>query len=447
MRVIIIGCTYAGMTAAAQILRSHPDTEVTIYDRNAVVPSISYEINDYDDQDAEYPRLRTELSPQQLTVMGADVKMGSLLMGIDPTQKVVKIMGMLDDNTTDEHYDKLIIANDSTRIAPNLKGVDSTNVTLVKDQQDAKAAVLLSTIDQQIAVIGNDALSLGMVNAFRQQKKTVTLITNGEPILHYYFEDEYSKRAEDLLTASDVNVVTDEHVTELDDNGVGITVTTDKGTYNVGRAVIAAGQQPDTSIYQGVLAMDDQGALEIDEFLQTSVSDVYAIGGSTTLRYNPTNQKIYDPQSTEAVRQAVIAAENVMGKQVKDSGTQLSMSINLDGTTMASVGLTLARAQQAGINADAVTIEDNYRPEFMPTTTPVLMTVIWDKDTRRILGAQMMSKHDISESLSLISLCIQNENTIDFLGMYDTMFQPNFDRAFNYVNLLGQAAMAKAGNE
>ena len=69
----------------------------------------------------------------------------------------------------------------------------------------------------------------------------------------------------------------------------------------------------------------------------------------------------------------------------------------------------------------------------MPTTTPVLMSLVWDKDT----------KHDISETLSLISLCIQNQNTIEFLGMYDTMFQPNFDRPFNYVNLLAQAAVAK----
>ncbi|MQB95338.1 NADH oxidase [Lactobacillus reuteri] len=80
---------------------------------------------------------------------------------------------------------------------------------------------------------------------------------------------------------------------------------------------------------------------------------------------------------------------------------------------------------------------------FMPTTTPVLMSLVWDKDTQRILGAQMMSKHDISETLSLISLCIQNQNTIEFLGMYDTIFQPNFDRPFNYVNLLAQAAVAK----
>ena len=439
MRVIIIGCTFAGMTAASQILRSHPETEVTIYDRNAVVPSIVYDINDYDDQDAEQPRLRTELSPDQLSLKGADIKMGSLVMKVDPAQKTIKVMGMLDDATSEEHYDKLIIATDSRSEAPALKGVDSSNVTLIKDQQDAKAALLLSVIDQQIAVIGNDPLSLGLVDAYRQKGKEVTLFTNGEPILHHNFEEEYSRRALDILTADNIKVVTDEHVTELDDNGIGITVATDKGSYSVSRAIVAAGQKPDTSIFEGVVA--------VNEFIQTSDPDIYAIGGSTTIHYNPTGKDIYKPQPTEAVRQAVIVAQNINGGQVKDSGTQLSMSLNLDGTYMASLGLTYERAKAAGFDADTVTIEDNYRPEFMPTTTPVLMTLIWDKDTQRILGAQMMSKHDISETLSLISLCIQNQNTIEFLGMYDTMFQPNFDRPFNYVNILGQAAMAKAGIE
>ena len=80
----------------------------------------------------------------------------------------------------------------------------------------------------------------------------------------------------------------------------------------------------------------------------------------------------------------------------------------------------------------------------MPTTTTVLMTLVWDKTNRKILGAQLMSKYDVSQSANLISVCIQNENTIDFLAFVDMLFQPQFDRPFNYLNLLGQAAMAKA---
>ncbi|WP_076459741.1 FAD-dependent oxidoreductase [Limosilactobacillus caccae] len=444
MRVIIIGCTYAGMTAAAQILRSHPETEVTIYDRNAVVPSLSYDINDYADQNATRPELRAELSPQQLTVLGADVKMGYLLMSINPAQKTVRVMGMLDDQTTEEHYDKLIIATDATVDKPAIEGIDSMNVALFKDELDAKVAIISAAIDRRICVVGNSPLALALVDAYRQKEKEVTLITNGQPVLHGEFADEYSQRATKLLTDANVKVVTDQHVTKLADTGLGVSVNTNGGSYDADKVVMAAKAKPDTDIYKGELDLNDEGAIVTDKFMQTSAADVYAIGGSTDIHYNPTNSNIYDPQASEVVRQAIIAADNVMGKQIADSGTQLSVGVNLCGTTMASVGLTLERAQQAGIPANSVMIEDNYRPEFMPTTAPVLMTLVWNQETREIIGAQMMSKHDISESLSLISLCMQNKNTIDFLGMYDTMFQPNFDRAFNYVNLLGQAAMGKA---
>jgi len=106
-------------------------------------------------------------------------------------------------------------------------------------------------------------------------------------------------------------------------------------------------------------------------------------------------------------------------------------------------GLTLAAAQQQGLTAEQVIVKDNYRPEFMPTTEPVLMSLVYDPNTRRILGGALMSKYDVSQSANTLSVCIQNENTIDDLAMVDMLFQPNFDRPFNYLNIVAQAAQAQ----
>jgi NADPH-dependent 2,4-dienoyl-CoA reductase/sulfur reductase-like enzyme len=125
-------------------------------------------------------------------------------------------------------------------------------------------------------------------------------------------------------------------------------------------------------------------------------------------------------------------------------GTQSSSGLNLYGITMVSSGLTLENAKTARIDADSVTIEDNYRPEFMPSTEKVLMTLVWDKKTRQIIGGQLMSKYDVAQSAGVLSLCIQDKHTIDYLAFVDMLFQPNFDRPFNYLNLLAQAAVAKA---
>ena len=116
----------------------------------------------------------------------------------------------------------------------------------------------------------------------------------------------------------------------------------------------------------------------------------------------------------------------------------------LFGQTIVSSGMTLEHAQAENVPAAAVTFEDNYRPEFMPTTKPVLMQLVYNPETREILGAQFMSEHDVSQSANVISVMIQNHNTIDDLGFVDMFFQPIYDRPFNYLNLLGQAAIAHA---
>lgn len=124
-------------------------------------------------------------------------------------------------------------------------------------------------------------------------------------------------------------------------------------------------------------------------------------------------------------------------------GTQSSSGLKLYDKTIVSTGLTMAAAKEQGVNAHEVIVKDNYRPEFMPSTEPVLMSLVYDPDSRRILGGSLLSTYDVSQSANTLSVCIQNRNTIDDLAMVDMLFQPQFDRPFNYLNILAQAAQEK----
>lgn len=448
MKVIIIGCTCAGMVAANQILKEQPTTEVTLYDRNAVIPSLPSEYGMFapSDFNASHSIPVSALGTDELMSAGAKVKTGSIIIGVDPKNKTVKVLDVLSDDQTIDHYDKLIIASDPVKIPPSITGIDSNNVAQFSSQQDLRVLLASSFLDSQVIVTGNDPLSLGLVEAYRCQKKDVTLIVGNEPLLSDYFAKEYSKRLEKILEDSHVKVM-NAQIENLADNGLGVVVNTDQGEITADKIAISVAMKPDTDVYQGFLKLNEDGTLVANEFLQTSDKDIYVAGGSAQVKFNPTNQNIYAPTLVEAARQGLIVAANILGKRVSDLGTQLSTSLSICDTTMATVGLTFEAAQAAGINADTVMIEDNYRPEFMPTNASVLMSLVWNKDNQQILGAQLMSKHDVAQAIDLISLCIQNKNTIEFLGMYDTMFQPNFDRTFNYINLLGQAAMVKAEQE
>ena len=111
---------------------------------------------------------------------------------------------------------------------------------------------------------------------------------------------------------------------------------------------------------------------------------------------------------------------------------------------MAASGLTVEGAEARGLTVDSVTTEENYRPEFMLTTTPVVSRLVWDPTTHRILGGAVYSKHDVSQSANVLSLAIQNKMTIEDLAGVDMLFQPNFDQPLNWLNKVAMAAVDKA---
>ena len=86
---------------------------------------------------------------------------------------------------------------------------------------------------------------------------------------------------------------------------------------------------------------------------------------------------------------------------------------------------------------------DKYRPEFMPTNEDIYMKLVYEEGTNRIVGGQMMSKYDCTQSANTLSLAVQNKMTVDDLALVDFFFQPHYDRPWNYLNLLAQAALQK----
>lgn len=112
--------------------------------------------------------------------------------------------------------------------------------------------------------------------------------------------------------------------------------------------------------------------------------------------------------------------------------------------TLAASGLTVEGAKARGLEVESVTLEQDYRPEFMLITEPILMQLTWDKVTREVKGGAFYSTYDCAQSANVISLAIQKHMTIDELSMVDMFFQPNYDQPVNYVNALAMEAAAKA---
>ncbi|WP_338400327.1 hypothetical protein [Pediococcus pentosaceus] len=147
------------------------------------------------------------------------------------------------------------------------------------------------------------------------------------------------------------------------------------------------------------------------------------------------------PLASQAVRQGALAGINVLDKRLRSIGTQSTTGMLIFGRTLACSGVTLAMALDAGINATKVAYKGSYRPDFMPNAHKVEIELVYDRNSRKVLGVQLWSKHDVSQAADTISALMHYHGTIDELSFIDMLFSPNFDQPFNYLNLVGQLAV------
>ncbi|TPR14806.1 NADH oxidase [Apilactobacillus micheneri] len=443
MKVVVVGCTHAGTFAVKQILKEHPDAEVTVYERNDNISFLSCGIALYLDGKVNDPQGLFYSNPKELADLGANVKMLHEVKHIDVDNKQVEVEALDSHTNFTENYDKLVMTTGSRPVLPSIDGSDNANVYFCKNWHDAQALFEKAKTAKRITIVGGGYIGAELVEAFSNHGHETTLIDTNDRVMSKYFDQEFTDVIDAQYEEHGVHLELNQRVNKFETIDDELVLTTNKKKIKTDIAILCVGFKPNTELLKNKVKMLDNGALITNEYMQTSNPDIFGAGDSVAVHYNPTNQNEYFPLATNAVRQGILVGKNIVNPTTKYMGTQSSSGLQLYDYSIVSTGMTVSMAHNKEIDVHSVVLKDNYRPEFMPTTEEVLMSLVYDPKNRQILGASLMSKYDISQSANTLSVCIQNKNTIDDLAMVDMLFQPNFDRPFNYLNLLGQAAQEK----
>lgn len=444
MKVIVVGCTHAGTAAVKGILKNNPDAEVVVYEKNDNISFLSCGIALYVGGVVKDVSGLFYSNPEELASLGAEVHMEHEVENIDTNAKSVNVKSLSTGETETVSYDKLVMTTGSWPIIPPIEGIDSNNILLCKNFNQANDIIAHAKSAQKITVIGAGYIGIELVEAFTSSGKDVTLIDGADRILSKYLDKPFTDVLEDELRQHNVTLALGENVAsfQANENGDVTKVATASAEFEADLVIMCVGFKPMTDLLKGQVDMLPNGAIKVNAYMQTSLPDVFAAGDSTVVHYNPNHSDQYIPLATNAVRQGMLIGYNLTEQRLAYRGTQGTSGLHLFGWNIGSTGMTIENARLNQIDAAATTFEDNYRPEFMPTTENVLMTLVYEKGTSRIIGGQLMSKYDITQSANTLSLAIQNHMTVEDLALSDFFFQPNFDRPWNYLNLLAQAAMA-----
>ena len=443
MKIVVVGCTHAGTAAVVNLKELHPESEITIYEKNDNLSFLSCGIALNVGGVIKETKNLFYNSPENLAKMGVVTNMKHEVLNIDFENKTLKVKNLLNNEEFEDNYDKLVLTLGSWPIVPKFEGGDLDNILLCKNHDHAIEIIEKSKNAKNVVIIGAGYIGVELVEAFEMQGKNVTLIDAEERIMAKYLDKEFTDIAEKEFVDRGVNLVLGEKVSKFEgENGKVTKVVTNNGSYEGDLVVLCIGFAPNTKLVQGKLDTLPNGAIIIDEYMRTSKEDVFAAGDCCVVKYNPAHDTRYIPLATNAVRMGTLVARNIVEPTLKYMGTQGTSGIKIYEKCIASTGLTeeVAKATTK-MNVASVELTDNYRPEFMPTYLPATIKLVFDKDTRRIIGGQIISDIDLTQFMNTLSVVIQNEMTIEELAMTYFFFQPHFNKPWSLLNAVALKAL------
>jgi NADPH-dependent 2,4-dienoyl-CoA reductase/sulfur reductase-like enzyme len=441
-KIVLIGANHAGTAAANTILDNYPGNELVIFDGNSNISYLGCGTAMYVGKQIDGTDGLFYSSKEKLEAKKAKVFMETQVNRIDLDGKKVYAADKSGKEIV-EGYDKLIIATGSLPITPPIKGLDTPNVNYVKLFQDGQKinALLDKPEIKTVAVVGAGYIGVELAEAVRRRGKEALLFEAADTSLSTYYDEWFTHDMDKVLADKGIRLHFGEMVKEIEGGDRVKGIVTNKGTYQTDAVIMAIGFRPNSALAKDSLETLPNGAYKVNKKQETSRKDVYAIGDCASVYSNATENSAYIALATNAVRSGVVAGHNVCGTALESAGVQGSNGICIFGYKMLSTGLNTKAAEKAGYTPVSTQFEDLQKPAFIKESNhTVKIRIVYDKNTRRILGAQLASYQDVSMGIHMFSLAIEEKLTIDKLKLLDIFFLPHFNQPYNYITMAALTA-------
>jgi len=439
-KIVVVGANHAGTACINTMLDNYgSENEIVVFDQNSNISFLGCGMALWIGKQIDGAEGLFYSDKEKLEAKGATVHMNAPVLSIDYDKK--EVTALVDGKEHVESYEKLIFATGSTPIIPPLE-----NLQFVKLYQNAEEVIEKlqdkSKHIERVAVVGGGYIGVELAEAFERLGKEVILVDIVDTVLNGYYDKDFTQMMAKNLEDHNIRLALGQTVQAVEGDGKVERLVTDKETFDVDMVVLAVGFRPNTELGAGKIELFRNGAFLVDKKQETSIPGVFAIGDCATIYDNARQETSYIALASNAVRSGIVGAHNACGHELEGIGVQGSNGISIYGLHMVSTGLTLEKAKAAGYNAVETGFNDLQKPEFIKHDNhEVALKIVYDKDTRIVLGAQMVSRDiSISMGIHMFSLAIQEQVTIDKLALMDLFFLPHFNKPYNYITMAALSA-------
>lgn len=450
-KVIIVGASHGGHQSILELLsRYGENVDITLFEAGDYVSFMSCGMELYlEDQVTDVNDVRN-FRPENFPQPNVHILNNHEVKAIHADQKTVTVTSILDKSTKEYEYDKLIL---SSGVKPNslpVPGTDLENVYLMRGYDWATRIKdkLTDPAIKNVAVIGAGYIGIEAAEAFQKAGKEVTLLDVIDRPLGTYLDPEMTDILTEHLKEKGIKVVTGAKITAFTGEQQVAAIQTADEEIATDLVIQAAGVKANTEWLKGVVDLDDRGWIVTDEYLQTNLPDVYAVGDATLAYSIPARSKMPIALATVARREARYVVKHLFEDTPSQpfGGVVGSSALSVFDYHFAASGLNSFTAEKAGVAIRIAYYEDTIRPKYVPEeygNTKVSIQLFFDPMTHQVLGGAVLSTYDVTAQGNVLALAIQQKLTIEDLAEADFFFQPGFDRQWNMINLAAQQALGE----
>ena len=441
MKVVIVGGVAGGATAAARIRRLDENAEIVVFERSGYISYANCGLPYYIGGVIEDPEDLTLQTPESFfSRFRIHMKVHHEVTAIHPDRKTVSVKDLKSGEEFEESYDKLLLSPGAKPVWPDLPGMDSDKLFSLRTVEDTFR--IKEFVDhnkpKSAVMVGGGFIGLEVAENLRELGMDVTIVQRPKQLMNP-FDADMASFIHSEVRKHGVKLALGYSVEGFEEKDGGINVLLkNREAIHTDMVVLAIGVTPESSLAKDAgLALGLKGSILVNDRMETSVPDIYAVGDAVQVKHYVTGEAALIALAGPANKQGRIAADNICGGDSRYLGSQGSSVIKVFDMTAATTGINETNAWKAGLHVDTVILSPMSHAGYYPGGKVMTMKVVFEKETYRLLGAQIVGYAGVDKRIDVLATAIRVGMKATELKDLDLAYAPPYSSAKDPVNMAG----------
>ena len=443
MRVVIVGGVAGGAATATRLRRLSEECEIVMYERGEHISFANCGLPYYIGgiiKDREGIIVVTEKEMRKK--YNIDVRTKHEVISIDRENKKVRVRKLDTGEEFEDSYDFLVLSPGANPVKPPIPGIDSKKIFTLRTIPDADRIIeQIEKGSKEVVVVGGGFIGIEVAENLKERGLNVHIVEMLPQVLSF-LDKEMAEFVHEELISKGVNLHLGSAVKEFRDKGDRIDVILENGKVVSGDFVVfAIGVRPEVNLAKDAgLSIGKFGGIEVNERMQTSDPDIYAVGDAIEIPHCVVDMKVRIALAGPATKEARIAADNICGINSTYDCAMGTCVVKVFEISAGSCGLNSHLLEKSGIKYDSLYVWGHSHATYYPGAEPVYIKVLYSPEDKKILGAQVVGYDGVDKRVDVLATAMKFGAKVTDLKRLDLSYAPPFGSSKDLVNYVGFVA-------